>query len=304
MKIGRVGRSRLARYLGITAVAAIAMIGLALSVRSILSVRRRKADMILSPPGIEWSGSVNINGVSQWLSIRGEDERNPLLLYLHGGPGSPATLLAGRRYSAWIEKHFVVVHWEQRGTCKSYSPALEKTPLTTEQLIADVDAVAHHLLVRFHREKLYLVGHSWGSLLGINAITDHPDRYYAYIGIGQFVNAIEQERISCISRWLLQRTGNTAGYAKLAALGEPPYPQPFDAIVRQRIVLRRAGGVPVGPIRWSGDWRRWSARYSLMDSWRFFKGSISVCAASSITNTGIGSSMLPISGFQSRSISS
>jgi pimeloyl-ACP methyl ester carboxylesterase len=277
MKIGKVRRSRLARYLGITAVAAIAMIGLALSVRAILSVRIRKADVILSPPGIEWSGSVNINGVPQWLAIRGDDARNPLLLYLHGGPGSPATLLAGHRYSAGIERHFVVVHWEQRGTCKSYSPALEKTPLTTAQLIADADAVAHYLLVRFHREKLYLVGHSWGSLLGINAITDHPDRYYAYIGIGQFVNAIEQERISLhFALDYLKRTGNTAGYAKLAALGEPPYPQPFDAIVRQRIVLMRAGGVSgeTYPLARQISDALVCPQYSLMDSWRFFKGSI------------------------------
>ena len=277
MKIGRVGRSRLARYLGITAMAVIALIGVGLSVRAILCARIRKADAIPSPPGIEWSGSVNINGAPQWLVIRGDDATNPLLLYLHGGPGSPATVLAGRRYSAGIERHFVVVHWEQRGTCKSYSPALEKTPLTTEQLIADVDEVAHYLLVRFHREKLYLVGHSWGSLLGINAIAGHPDRYYAYIGIGQFVNAIEEERISLhFALDYLKRTRDTAGYAKLAALGEPPYPQPFDAIVRERIVLMRAGGVSGGnyPLARQLSDALVCPYHSLTDLWRLFKGSI------------------------------
>src|SRR5690349_13930512 len=137
----RIVRFRWSRLVGCLAFAAIAAVGLALSVRAILCARIRMADAIPSPPGIEWSGSVNINGVPQWLVIRGDDARNPLLLYLHGGPGSPATLLAGHRYSAGIERHFVVVHWEQRGTCKFYSPALEKTLLTTGQLIADVDAV-------------------------------------------------------------------------------------------------------------------------------------------------------------------
>ena len=149
--------------LGFVAVVLVAA-GIALAVRAAIARRIRRADAIACPPGIAWSGYVDINGVPQWLLIRGEDARNPLLLFLHGGPGMPLSMLAGRRYSAEIEKHFVVVHWEQRGAGKSYSAALERTPLTNEQLVRDVDAVSQYLLTKYHRQQLYLIGHSWGGV--------------------------------------------------------------------------------------------------------------------------------------------
>lgn len=220
---------------------------------------------------------MDINGVSQWLLVRGEDARNPLLLFLHGGPGSPETMLAGRRYSAGIEKRFVVVHWEQRGTCKSYSPALERTPLTNEQLIGDLDAVSRYLLATYRRDKLYLIGHSHGSLLGIVAITDHPERYFAFIGVGQFVNSIEQERISLsFTLDYLKGRGDLADYAKLVALGEPPYRRPFEDILKQRAVLWRAGGTfgPGYPVTRLLREGLVSPHYGILDAWRFLRGQI------------------------------
>jgi len=259
------------------AVAVLAGAGTALVIRAAMSAAIRKADAIACPPGIEWSGYVRINGVPQWLLIRGEDARNPLLLFLHGGPGSPETVLAGRRYSAEIEKHFVVVHWEQSGTCKSYSAAMETTPLTNEQLVSDVDAVSRYLLATYRRNKLYLIGHSWGSYLGIIAISDNPELYHAYIGVGQFVNAIEQERTSMrFTLDYLARKGDKAGLAKLAALGEPPYARPLRDIMRQRRVLWRAGGT-FGPGYSPARILRNSLvcpQYELFDMWRFVKGQI------------------------------
>ena len=259
--------------------AAAVLVGavLVLALRAVMRRSMRRADAIACPPGIEWSGYVEINGVPQWLLIRGEDARNPLLLFLHGGPGSPETVLAGRRYSAAIEKHFVVVHWEQRGTCKSYSAALARTPLTSEQLIADVDAVSRYLLATYHRHKLYLIGHSWGSWLGIVAIGNHPELYHAFIGVGQFVNAIEQERISLrFTQDYLARRGDRAGLAKLAALGEPPYARPFQDILRQRAVLLRAGGSfgPGYPVTRMLRDALVCPHYRLSDAWPFVKGQI------------------------------
>jgi len=247
----------------------------ALAVRAAIASRIRKADTIACPPGIAWSGYVNINGVPQWLVIRSVDSRNPLLLFLHGGPGMTLSMLAGRRYSAEIEKHFVVVHWEQRGAGKSYSAARERTPLTNEQLVSDVDAVSRYLLTTYHREKLYLIGHSWGALLGIIAISDHPERYHAFIGVGQFVNALEQERISLhFTLDYLKRKGDMARLAKLTALGEPPYSRPFEDIPKQRAVLFRAGG-SLGPgcpfSRFVRD-AVVSPGFEFLGMWRFFKG--------------------------------
>jgi pimeloyl-ACP methyl ester carboxylesterase len=251
--------------------------GAALAVRAAMRSSIRRADAIACPPGIEWSGYVKIKGVAQWLLIRGEDARNPLLLFLHGGPGSPETVLAGRRYSAEIEKRFVAVHWEQRGTCKSYSAALARTPLTREQLIGDIDAVSRYLLATYRRSKLYLIGHSWGSWLGIVAISDHPELYHAFIGVGQFVNSIEEERISLhFTLDYLARKGDRAGFAKLAALGEPPYARPFEDIMRQRAVLWRAGGSfgPGYPVTRMIRDALVCPHYGLFDVWRFVKGQI------------------------------
>jgi len=254
---------------------ALALAGITLAVRAAICAKARRRDTIACPPGIEWSGYVNINGVQQWMLIRGEDAHKPLLLYLHGGPGSPETILAGRRYSSGIEKHFVVVHWEQRGTCKSYRRALERAPLTNHQLIEDVDAVSRHLLTTYRREKLYLIGHSHGSLLGIVAIANHPERYYAYIGVGQFVNSIEQERISLrFALDYLERRGNLTGRAKLAGLGEPPYRRPLQDIFKQRATLWRAGGTfgpnyPVTRLLRDG---LLCPHCGTLDMWRFVKG--------------------------------
>jgi pimeloyl-ACP methyl ester carboxylesterase len=256
------------------------VVGLALAVRSVVRTRLRRANALACPPGIEWSGYVEINGAPQWLLIRGSDARNPLLLHLHGGPGWPSTFLAGHRYSAVLEKRFVVVHWEQRGAGKSYAARLAGTRVTNDQLVADVDAVARHLLAAFKRDKLYLIGHSWGSLLGILAITEHPERYHAFIGVGQFVNAIEQERLSvrfCLD-WLESR-GKKRQRARLAALGEPPFQRTFEAIVQQRSFLCRAGGSfgrRYSPTKMLFD-AAVSPYYGLGDLWRFVRGGVFSC---------------------------
>jgi len=255
--------------------ALLSITGVALAVVSVVAAKRRRADAIVCPPGIEKSGYVSINGVPQWMLIRGEDASNPLLLFLHGGPGLPLTTLAGRRYSAEIEKHFVVVHWEQRGTGRSYSAPMEQTALTDEQLVSDVNTVTRYLLFTYDRQKLYLIGHSWGSLLGVIAITDHPELYYAFIGVGQFVNAVEQERISLhFTLDYLKSKGDRKGFAKLTALGEPPYSQPFEDILTERTALWRAGGL-LGPecpaTRYMIDSLS-SPNFELLGLWRLLKG--------------------------------
>jgi pimeloyl-ACP methyl ester carboxylesterase len=225
--------------LGLGAAAAAASI---LAFRWVARTRTRWRDSLGRPPGVEWSGYVEVNGARQWLLIRGADARNPLLLFLHGGPGWPATALAGRHYSEAIERRFVVVHWEQRGAGRSFAAGGQR--LTPESLLADTEAVTRWLLARFKRDKLFLVGHSWGAYLGFTAIAKHPESYSSFIAVGPLINAIENERLSlkfCLD-WLDSR-GKTRRKARLASLGEPPDRRPFAAIVRQRAELRRAGGM-------------------------------------------------------------
>jgi pimeloyl-ACP methyl ester carboxylesterase len=122
---------------------------------------------------------VNIDGVEQGMFIKGKNVHNPVLLYLHGG--MPDYFLT-QRYPTSIEDDFTVVWWEQRGSGISYRDDIPKESITLEQLISDTLAVTNYLRNRFHREKIYLMGHSGGTFFGIQVAARYPELYYAYIG--------------------------------------------------------------------------------------------------------------------------
>lgn len=128
-----------------------------------------------------------VNGVAQYLSIRSEKENTPLLLYLHGGPGDAALPLV-LKYNKDLEEYFTVVVWEQRGAGKSYYPFAEDETVTIDTFIEDLHQIVLHLQERFGQEKVYLVGHSWGSVLGLRFIKEYPQYIHTYIGCGQVVN--------------------------------------------------------------------------------------------------------------------
>ncbi|MGL4236437.1 alpha/beta fold hydrolase [Tabrizicola sp.] len=138
---------------------------------------------------------VTINGVEQGMFIRSADLRHPVLLFLHGGPGMPTYVLE-QRYPTGLEQDFTVVWWEQRGAGLSYSPDIPPETMTVDQMVADTVALADHLRDRFGKEKIYLMGHSWGSFIGIQAAEQAPDRFHAYIGVGQLTNQLESERLA------------------------------------------------------------------------------------------------------------
>lgn len=131
-------------------------------------------------------GTYLINGTPQYVSVRSEAAGAPLLLYLHGGPGDAALPLV-LKYNRPLERHFTVAVWEQRGAGKSYYPFAEGG-VTIETFLQDLSDLVQQLLRRFSQEKLYLVGHSWGSVLGLHFAARHPEWVRAYIGCGQVVN--------------------------------------------------------------------------------------------------------------------
>jgi pimeloyl-ACP methyl ester carboxylesterase len=145
---------------------------------------------IVSHNGVGESLALNINGTKQWISVRGRDRRNPILLVLHGGPGSPEMPEDYTFQSPW-EDCFTVVEWDQRGTGKTYAAndlqALAST-MTPEQMTADAVELIRQLRERYHKQKIFLLGHSWGSLLGVRVAQEHPKWLYAYVGVGQVVN--------------------------------------------------------------------------------------------------------------------
>ena len=138
---------------------------------------------------------IDLNGVKQCILVRGHDTSNPVLLFLHGGPGSPEMGIA-YYYQRRLEEHFTVVNWDQRGAGKSYSRKVPIETLNTEQYISDTFELVQLLLTRFNKKKIFLVGHSWGSILGSYVVQRYPELFHAYVGIGQVANMIQNERIS------------------------------------------------------------------------------------------------------------
>jgi pimeloyl-ACP methyl ester carboxylesterase len=138
---------------------------------------------------------VDINDVEQGMFIKGRDINNPVLLFVHGGPGMPEYWLT-QRYPTGLEDYFTVVWWDQRGAGLSYSPNIPPETMTAEQFISDTLEVTKYLRQRFGKEKIYLMAHSWGSYIGIQAAAQEPELYYAYIGMGQISYQIQSEQMA------------------------------------------------------------------------------------------------------------
>jgi pimeloyl-ACP methyl ester carboxylesterase len=135
---------------------------------------------------------VKINGVQQGMLIQSVNPSNPVLLFLHGGPGMPQFFLNGT-HPTGLEQDFTVVWWEQRGAGISFSSDIPPESMTINQMIEDTIAVADYLRKRFGRDRIVLLGHSWGSFLGIQVAARAPDRFSAFIGMGQVVHQLRSE---------------------------------------------------------------------------------------------------------------
>ena len=151
---------------------------------------------IMSPNGVERLEKVRIGGIDQWVSIRGVDRRNPVLLMLHGGPGFVSMPLSWYFQRGW-EEYFTVVQWDQRGSGKTYvsnDPATVEPTLTPERMIADTEEMILWLRKEFGKEKIFVLGHSFGTFMGIRVAEKHPQWLHAYIGMAQLTDSPESER--------------------------------------------------------------------------------------------------------------
>ena len=138
---------------------------------------------------------VPINGMEQGMFIKSKDETNPVLLFLHGGPGLPEYFLT-QTYPTGLEEYFTVCWWEQRGSGLSYTAGIPPETMTVEQFISDTLEVTKTLRNRFGKEKIYLLGHSGGSLFGIQAAARAPELYHAYIGMAQISYQLKSEKLA------------------------------------------------------------------------------------------------------------
>jgi pimeloyl-ACP methyl ester carboxylesterase len=170
------------------------------------------------------------------------------MLYLHGGPGSPEIAFM-KETNQEIENDFVMVYWEQRGAGKSYSKEIPSESMNLDQFISDTQELSEILAKRFKKEKIYLLGHSWGSFLGILTAYEHPKLFHAYLGVGQVCYQYKSEQISY--EWVSEQAKNSNEEDDVRSLSEISFPDSLaDAsawkdflMVERNYVMKYRGGV-------------------------------------------------------------
>jgi pimeloyl-ACP methyl ester carboxylesterase len=155
-------------------------------------------EKIVNPKGIQETFKTMIGSVEQWIYTRGQDKNNPILLFIHGGPASPMSPLMWM-YQRPIEEYFTVVNWDQRGSGRTFleaDPELLRGTLRIEQYVSDTLELVELIKHRYDAKKVILMGHSWGTIIGLRAVLENPELFSAYVGMGQVINTMDNERVS------------------------------------------------------------------------------------------------------------
>lgn len=209
-----------------------------------LVVNTAKNDQKLSKLAIDKKAYIKINGIEQYVMIKGEKLDNPVLLYLHGGPG-----LSGMGKEPLIknwEKLYTVVYWDQRGAGKTYEKnhssqqgINEKNKPTIDNMIEDTRQMVEYLKKTFHKKKIAILGHSWGSVLGSEFVLKYPEDVSYYIGVGQVTNAMEDERVVYEHLYdIVKKTGDAQDIKALEKISKYPYYKDENQIFKDLIMVR------------------------------------------------------------------
>ena len=236
---------------------------------------------ITSPPGINTLERVRIGGIDQWIQVRGRSMNSPILLFIHGGPGVPFIPLARAFQGPW-EKWFTVVQWDQRGAGKTYASngvEVQRDTMKIPQMEQDTVEVVNYLRNRFHRDKIFVLGHSWGSVLGLWLAHEHPELIYAYVGTGQVVN-MRQNDLTAYRDALEQARSQRREAAIRGLEGIAPYPDGDTDLEKAGIARAWEEELLGPPVRGTPfvDVRRIlldlvsTPEYSLMDDYGFIRG--------------------------------
>lgn len=211
--------------------------------------------------------AVEIGGMEQWVLVRGTDRTNPVLLWLHGGPGA-AQMPVSRAWAAELEEQFVVVHWDQRGAGKSNPRDFDESTMTLDRYVQDVHEVTSWLRQRLGQERIYLLGHSWGTELALHVLQERPGEYIAYIGVSQVVNRALAVEIAYRRIAGVVAEGSARDRRKLQDLGPPPYDDHRRYVEFMGIINDHGGSYDIGfaqpavralqsPEYGPGDYRAW-----------------------------------------------
>lgn len=196
-------------------------------------------DKIVAPAGIQESYEVPVGGIKQWVYVRGQDTANPIILFVHGGPASPIAPVMWM-FQRPIEEYFTVINYDQRASGKTYrtndTTGLGKT-IHIQQYVSDAIELATFIKTKYKKRKVILIGHSWGTIVAMKAALQRPDLFYAYVGIGQVINVMDNERISF--EYGIQeatRLKNDTALKELTSIA--PYPGK-EPVTRERIIIAR-----------------------------------------------------------------
>lgn len=207
---------------------------------------------VVTPNGVQESFVADIGGTRQAVSVRGADRGNPLLLFVHGGPGAVEMPIAWTFQRPW-EDYFTVVQWDQRGAGKSYAmndPEAIAETLTPERYRDDAIELIELLRKRYGKRKVVLLGHSWGSIVGLAVAAKRPDLLHAYVGMGQAIDFKAGERTGLAwTREQARAEGNEVALRDLDALR--PYPDEGPFVIQS-----------------ADAWRKWGVRYGALAAYR------------------------------------
>ncbi|MEZ4502766.1 MAG: alpha/beta hydrolase [Dehalococcoidia bacterium] len=242
-------------------------------------LRRSRAETapFLGPDGgvldgsIAEAGYVTLGGVRQWVMVRGANVANPVLIFLHGGPGFSETRLF-RHFNSALEEAFTVVYWDQRGTAKSFNSAIPRASMTVEQFLLDLDALVEDVRARLRTERVTLFGHSWGSALGVLYAHRFPGKVAAYVGSGQVGDWPAAETASyAYALGEAGRQRNREALKTLRAIGPPPHTAQ-DLWVQRTTLQRLDGQLSAGAMWRLGRIFLGGGEYSVLDLAKLLRG--------------------------------
>jgi len=178
-------------------------------------------NLVASAQPVKTHEGVKVGGIKQWIGAKGEDATKPVLLFLHGGPGFSSRVYS-KMFIKDLKKDFIIVQWDQRGSGFTAAWGSEDDPISIDLMHQDTKEVVHYVLQKFNKEKLYLVGFSWGGVLGLQFAHKHPELLHAYISVSAMIHgdASEEQTLQLI-REKAKQTNNSQAIEELADVTIP-----------------------------------------------------------------------------------